>query len=86
MRITKRICDARGSAVVEFIVIAVGIMVPVGYLIVAVASVLGAQAAAQHAVREAGPARHRINRHDTQAGAEGMGHEISSARLRYRIV
>ena len=54
MRITKRICDARGSAVVEFIVIAVGIMVPVGYLIVAVASVLGAQAAAQHAVREAG--------------------------------
>jgi Flp pilus assembly protein TadG len=54
MRITKRLCDARGSAVVEFIVIAVGIMVPVGYLIVAVASVLGAQAAAQHAVREAG--------------------------------
>ena len=54
MRKTKRLCDARGSAVVEFIVVAVGIIVPVGYLIVAIASVLGAQAAAQHAVREAG--------------------------------
>lgn len=54
MRMTKRLMDARGSAVVEFIAVAVGIIVPIGYLVVAIASVLGAQAAAQHAVREAG--------------------------------
>jgi len=46
--------DTRGSAVVEFIAIGVGIVIPLAYLVVAVASVLGAQAAAQHAVREAG--------------------------------
>lgn len=44
----------RGSAIVEFIVIGVGVVIPLAYLIVAIASVLGAQAAAQHAVREAG--------------------------------
>lgn len=54
MRATNVLRDARGSAVVEFVVVAVGIIVPIGYLIVAIASVLGAQAAAQHAVREAG--------------------------------
>lgn len=43
-----------GSAIPEFIVIAVGILIPLGYVIVAVAQILGAHAAAQHAVREAG--------------------------------
>lgn len=43
-----------GAAIPEFIVVAVGILVPIGYLIVALAQVLGAHAAAQHSVREAG--------------------------------
>lgn len=49
-----RVIDARGSAVVEFIVVGVGLLIPLAYVVVAVASVLGAQSAAQHAVREAG--------------------------------
>ncbi len=44
----------RGSAVVEFIVIGVGVLIPLAYVVIAVAQVIGAQAAAQHAVREAG--------------------------------
>ena len=43
-----------GAAVPEFIVVAVGILIPIGYIVVALAQVLGAHAAAQHAVREAG--------------------------------
>jgi hypothetical protein len=42
-----------GSAIPEFIVIAVGIMIPIGYLIVALGTVLGAYSAANFAVREA---------------------------------
>ncbi len=44
----------RGSAVVEFIVMGVGVLIPLAYVVIAVAQVIGAQAAAQHAVREAG--------------------------------
>lgn len=43
-----------GAAIPEFIVVAVGILIPIGYIVVALAQVLGAHAAAQHAVREAG--------------------------------
>ncbi len=52
--VLRRLRTTDGSAVPEFIVIAVGIMIPIGYIVVAVADVLGAHAAAQHAVREAG--------------------------------
>lgn len=45
-------CD--GAAIPEFIVVSVGILIPLGYLVVALAQVLGAHAAAQHSVREAG--------------------------------
>lgn len=43
-----------GAAIPEFIVVAVGILIPIGYVVVALAQVLGAHAAASHAVREAG--------------------------------
>lgn len=54
IRVLSRLRASDGSAVPEFIVIAVGIMIPIGYIVVAIADVLGAHAAAQHAVREAG--------------------------------
>ena len=47
-----RRCD--GAAIPEFIVVAVGILIPIGYIVVALAQVLAAHAAAQHSVREAG--------------------------------
>ena len=50
----ERFHSERGSAIVEFIVIGVGVLVPLAYVVVAVAQVIGAQAAAQQAVREAG--------------------------------
>jgi hypothetical protein len=50
----ERLGADRGSAIVEFIVIGVGVLVPLAYVVVAVAQVIGAQAAAQQAVREAG--------------------------------
>lgn len=43
-----------GAAIPEFIVVAVGILIPIGYIVVALAQVLGAHAAAAHAAREAG--------------------------------
>lgn len=43
-----------GAAIPEFIMVAVGILIPIGYLVVALAHILGSHAAAQHAVREAG--------------------------------
>lgn len=43
-----------GAAIPEFIVVAVGILIPIGYIVVALAQILGAHAAAAHAVREAG--------------------------------
>ena len=54
-RLRRRITSGcEGAAVVEFIVIAVGILVPIAYVVVALSQVLGAHAAAQHSVREAG--------------------------------
>lgn len=47
-----RRCD--GAALAEFIVVAVGILIPIGYIVVALSQVLAAHAAAHHAVREAG--------------------------------
>lgn len=49
---TIRRCD--GAAIPEFIVVAIGILIPIGYIVVALAQVLAAHAAAQHSVREAG--------------------------------
>ena len=49
---TIRRCD--GAAIAEFIVVAVGILIPIGYIVIALAQVLAAHAAAQHSVREAG--------------------------------
>lgn len=43
-----------GAAIPEFIMVAVGILIPIGYLVVALAQILGSHAAAHHAVREAG--------------------------------
>lgn len=57
--------DSQGSAVVEFIIVGVGLLIPLAYIVIAVASVLGAQAAAQHAVREAG----RVFVRDSMIGA-----------------
>lgn len=64
-RVRLRLQSSDGSAIPEFIVIAVGILIPLAYVIVAVAHVLGAHAAAQHAVREAG----RVLMRDTSISA-----------------
>ena len=45
--------DDTGAAIPEFIVVTVGIMIPLAYVIIALADVLGALSAAQSAVREA---------------------------------
>jgi len=45
--------DDTGAAIPEFIVVAVGIMIPLAYVLIALADVLGARSAAQSAVREA---------------------------------
>ena len=45
--------DDTGAAIPEFIVVAIGIMIPLAYVIIALADVLGALSAAQSAVREA---------------------------------
>ena len=50
----RRLARCEGAAIPEFIVVAVGVMIPLAYLVVALADILGAHAAAQHAVREAG--------------------------------
>jgi hypothetical protein len=42
-----------GNAIVEFIAVAIGIMIPIGYLVVALSDVLSAYAAAHSAAREA---------------------------------
>ena len=54
MRSWRGLARCEGAAVPEFIVVSVGIMIPIAYLVVALADILGAHAAAQHAVREAG--------------------------------
>ena len=54
MRWLHRLTRCDGAAVPEFIVVAIGIMIPLAYVVVALADILGAHAAAQHAVREAG--------------------------------
>lgn len=54
MRVPRSLTRCEGAAVPEFIVVAIGIMIPLAYLVVALADVLGAHAAAHHAVREAG--------------------------------
>lgn len=52
--IEPRLRCSHGAAIPEFIVIAAGILIPIGYIVVALAQVLAAHAAAQFAVREAG--------------------------------
>lgn len=54
MSIADRWRHEEGSAITEFIMVAVGILIPIGYLVIALAQILGSHAAAQHAVREAG--------------------------------
>lgn len=54
MRWRRALARCDGAAVPEFIVVAVGIMIPLAYVVVALADILGAHAAAHHAVREAG--------------------------------
>ena len=64
-----------GAAIPEFIVVAVGILIPIGYIVVALAQVLGAHAAAQHAVREAG----RVFIRDTAVDAgQWRAHQAAS--------
>ena len=53
-RVTDAIRRCEGGAIAEFIVVAVGVLIPIGYIVVALAQVLAAHAAAQHSVREAG--------------------------------
>lgn len=50
------IADDRGSAIIEFVFVAVVVMVPLVYLVVAVASVQRSQLAVAQAAREAGRA------------------------------
>lgn len=50
----SRLLATDGAAIPEFIVVAVGILIPLGYIVVGVGQVIAAQAAAHHAVREAG--------------------------------
>jgi hypothetical protein len=47
-----RRCD--GAAIPEFIMVTMGLLIPIGYMVVAIAQVLAAHAAAAHSVREAG--------------------------------
>lgn len=73
-----RLRASEGSAIPEFIVIAVGILIPLGYVIVAVAQILGAHAAAHHAVREAG----RVFMRDTAVTA-GEWRAREAARIAF---
>lgn len=67
-----------GAAIPEFIVVAVGVLIPIGYIVVALAQVLGAHAAAQHAVREAG----RVFIRDTAVHA-GQWRAEQAARIAF---
>ena len=53
MFVKERVANDDGTAIVEFIAVAIGILIPIGYLVVALSEILGAYAAAHHAVREA---------------------------------
>lgn len=45
--------DERGSATIEFVIVVIGIVMPLVYITLAVAAVHGARSAASHGVREA---------------------------------
>lgn len=53
-RFLKVISRNNGAAIPEFIVITVGMLIPIGYIVVAVSQVMAAHAAAAYSVREAG--------------------------------
>ncbi len=55
-RLTRRLSDDRGTAIIEFVFIAVLVLVPLVYLIVAVAVVQRSSLAVTNAAREAGRA------------------------------
>ena len=67
-----------GSAVVEFVVIAVGLLVPIAYLVLAAAAVQSAAFASTQAVREAGRA---FSTASTEA--EGRQRALAAARLAF---
>ncbi len=55
-RLRRRISDDSGTAIIEFVFVAVVVMVPLVYLIVAVATVQRSEFAVSQAAREAGRA------------------------------
>ncbi len=70
--------DDRGSAVVEFLVVAVGLLVPVAYLAACAGAVESAAYATSQAAREAGRA------YVTAGGAaEGRARALAAARLAF---
>ena len=70
--------DDRGSAVIEFLVLGIGVLVPLGYVAIAAAGVQAAVLASTQAVREAGRA------FSTSVTAdEGRGRAVAAARLAF---
>lgn len=67
----KAFAGDRGSATIEFVIVVIGIVLPLVYITLAVAAVHGARSAASHGVREA--ARILV-----QSDAPGVG--VSRAR------
>ncbi|MFM1917010.1 MAG: hypothetical protein RJB01_525 [Actinomycetota bacterium] len=49
----ERFAGERGSATIEFVIVVIGIVMPLVYITLAVAAVHGARSAASHGVREA---------------------------------
>lgn len=69
----------RGSALVEFLVVGVAVLVPIAYLALAVTTVQAQVLAGTHAVREAGRAFST-----STTATEGRARAMAAARLAFR--
>ena len=74
---TDRTSDDAGSAIIEFVFVAVIVMVPLIYLIVAVASVQRSELAVTQAAREAGRAFATADRADDALGRARVAARIA---------
>lgn len=78
MTVARRAAGDDGSAVVEFLVVVLALLVPIGYLVVCAAAVERAAYAATTAVREAGRA------YVTAGGSvAGRARAVAAARLAF---
>lgn len=68
----------RGAAVIEFLVLGVGLLIPLAYIGIAAAGVQSAVFASTQAVREAGRAFS-----SSVTAAEGRGRAVAAARLAF---